>query len=270
MNDKEEENQRIKELELRKRTTKRFTLTCKKCGKLFLVIYCRKSRARFCSRKCFYSYSRKKVGFCDKCGKYSKKFIKNICMNCYNKNSYKKNGLNWKEAKKRYIEKDKERWKKYHKDWYFKNKEFQKEKNHIYYLNNRKIKLKYTKDYRIKNREKCNNYYINRRKKDLNFKIKQCLRNRLNTALKKYLKNNKLIFYKNHMIDYLAIIEHLKPFPENISKYHIDHIKPLCSFKFIKEDSSINTEEIKKAFAPENHQWLLAEQNFRKAGKYEN
>ena len=28
-----------------------------------------------------------------------------------------------------------------------------------------------------------------------------------------------------------------------------------------------NKEEIKKAFAPENHQWLLAKENLKKGGK---
>jgi len=54
------------------------------------------------------------------------------------------------------------------------------------------------------------------------------------------------------------IIKHLKPFPVNIKAYHIDHIIPLASFDF-----SIDS-EIKKAFAPKNHQWLLAEENLKK------
>ena len=51
-------------------------------------------------------------------------------------------------------------------------------------------------------------------------------------------------------MEYEAIINHLKPIPEDIRKYHIDHIKPLCSFNFINKDGSSNPEEIKKAFAP--------------------
>jgi len=70
------------------------------------------------------------------------------------------------------------------------------------------------------------------------------------------------------MVDYEKIIEHLKPFPNNINKYHVDHIKPLCSFSFVGEEGSINLEEIQQAFAPENHQWLLAQDNLRKGGNY--
>lgn len=57
------------------------------------------------------------------------------------------------------------------------------------------------------------------------------------------------------------IIEQLKPFPKDLSKYHVDHIKPLCSFDLTKP------EEIKRAFAPENHRWLLIEENLNKSSK---
>ncbi len=66
---------------------------------------------------------------------------------------------------------------------------------------------------------------------------------------------------KEYGVDYKAIIRHLKPFPEHISNFHIDHIKPLCSFDLT------NPSEVKKAFSPENHQWLLAEDNLKKGVK---
>lgn len=65
-------------------------------------------------------------------------------------------------------------------------------------------------------------------------------------------------------IDYYSIVESLKPFPSDLSKYHIDHIKPLCSFKLLNEDGTQNFEEIKKAFAPANLRWLLKEENIKK------
>ena len=57
------------------------------------------------------------------------------------------------------------------------------------------------------------------------------------------------------------IIEHLKPFPKDLSKFHIDHIKPLCSFDLT------DFEQIKMAFTPENHQWLTIKQNLSKGGR---
>ena len=66
---------------------------------------------------------------------------------------------------------------------------------------------------------------------------------------------------KKYGIDIAAIIKHLKPFPEDLSKYHIDHIKPLCSFDMN------DPEEVKKAFAAKNHRWLTKEENLKKIKK---
>ena len=107
-------------------------------------------------------------------------------------------------------------------------------------------------------------YKKKRFKEDKQFNIKERLRNRLRDAIKYYLKNNKHLISKNELVDYEMIIESLKPFPENISAYHIDHIKPLCSFDLTKK------EEIKRAFSPKNHQWLLAKENLSKGGKWKN
>ncbi len=97
--------------------------------------------------------------------------------------------------------------------------------------------------------------------------LKERLRVNLRNAFRVYMKSNKAYNSKRYGIDWRLIIEHLKPFPEDISKYHIDHIKPLCSFKFVKEDGTQDLEEIKKAFAPENLRWLLKEENLRKNGQ---
>lgn len=155
---------------------------------------------------------------------------------------------------------------------------------------------KYATEYRKKNKEKCLEQYRKDAKKyrekikndwerllkskewkkqwekekfkeDIQFKIRHLLRHRVREALKVYTLMGKIMSSEKYGIDYGAIIEHLKPFPEDLSKYHIDHIKPLCSFSLINEDGSTNLEEVKKAFAPENHQWLLAQENFRKGGR---
>jgi len=105
-------------------------------------------------------------------------------------------------------------------------------------------------------------------KEDVTYKLKNHLRNRLIFILKKYTKTGKIMSSGKYGINHKAIIEHLKPFPEDISKYHIDHIRPLCSFTLINKDGSTDLEEVKKAFAPENHQWLTAKENLRKGGKY--
>ena|SRR3990167_1689233 len=93
-------------------------------------------------------------------------------------------------------------------------------------------------------------------------KIGRNLRVRVFLVLKKYTQTGKIWSSKHYGIDYKAIIEHLKPFPEDLSKYHIDHIRPLCSFDLTKP------EEVKLAFVPENHQWLTIRDNLRKSGKW--
>ncbi len=126
----------------------------------------------------------------------------------------------------------------------------------IEYRNDPKIKEK-MRDYK---RE----WMRKKLKENLNFAIKHRLRRRLNHAINIYNKEQRYINSKNFDIDFEKIIEHLKPFPENISEYHIDHIKPLCSFNLT------NPKEVKEAFAPENHQWLTAKENLSKGGKIQN
>ena len=88
------------------------------------------------------------------------------------------------------------------------------------------------------------------------------LRSRVSTALKAYSKTGKIMKSKDYGINYKKIIEHLKPFPKDIEKYEVDHIVPLSWFNFN------NKEEIKWAFAPENHQWLLAKDNRKKHNNF--
>jgi len=97
----------------------------------------------------------------------------------------------------------------------------------------------------------CRNCYRKERyKNDNNYRIKTKLRARFGNI-------------KNKSIKYNDIIDHLKPFPENIDEYHIDHIFPLSAFDF---NDPIH---IKAAFAPENHQWLKAKDNMSKSDKFD-
>ncbi len=101
-----------------------------------------------------------------------------------------------------------------------------------------------------------------RKMENKNFVVLRRLRSSLHKNLSKYTKTGKVFSSSKYGINHKAIIEHLKPFPENINEYHVDHIKPLCSFDLT------NPNEVKKAFAPENHQWLLIEENLRKGGTF--
>ncbi len=102
-------------------------------------------------------------------------------------------------------------------------------------------------------------YYYN----NINYRVGFLLRKRLYQAFNK--KNiPKQCSSKEYGIDFIPIIEKLKnelPSDYENGKYHIDHIIPISSFDFTKN------EEIQKAFSPENHQWLLAEENLKKGSK---
>jgi len=93
------------------------------------------------------------------------------------------------------------------------------------------------------------------------YAIADRLRRSLNHAMQKYSKTGKIMSSKKYRINWENIIEHLKPFPENISDFEIDHIIPLHVFNLN------NPKEVKKAFAPENLQWLTISENRRKSGK---
>ncbi len=100
-----------------------------------------------------------------------------------------------------------------------------------------------------------------RRKTDKKYAIIDRLRRSLNHALTKYSKTGKIVSSKKYGIDWHNIIKGIEPFPEDIKKYEIDHIKPLHSFNLD------NKEEIKKAFDPSNLQWLTITENRIKGGK---
>ncbi len=235
---------------------------------------------------------------CSGCGKeiFNTKSNKSgLCKKCWSKEYNQRPEI--KQRGKEYREKNKDRFKKY--------REVNKEK--IYkqrreYLSKPEVKkriIEQTKEYRnrseikegkrrwlkeynqkpeIKKRmkeyqkspeakQKMKEYLKIRRREDKNFRITTNIRTRFAIALKDYTREGKIMSSNKYGIKFKKIIEHLKPFPAEITKYHIDHIKPLASFNFINEDGTQNLEEIKKAFAPENHQWLLAEDNFKKGCK---
>lgn len=122
-----------------------------------------------------------------------------------------------------------------------------------------------TKKYKLKKKK-----YIKEHRRLPQIRIKTNLSNRLRDSIRKYAKGKKIMSAKEYGIDYQLIIKNLKPFPKNISQYHIDHLRPLRSFNFLNKDGTQNIKEIKKAFAPENHQWLIAEENMKKGGKWKN
>jgi len=95
---------------------------------------------------------------------------------------------------------------------------------------------------------------------DEQFVIARRLRYRLWAAMRAY-GSGKDLPASDLGIDYAAIIEHIGPCPGPRRKWHVDHVRPLCSFDLT------DPAQVRKAFAPENHQWLPAGENIRKGGR---
>lgn len=127
----------------------------------------------------------------------------------------------------------------------------------------REQRKKYWKDYgsRPEIRERINKIDRIRRKVDKKYAIADRLRRSLNHALSKYSQIGKIMGSKKYGINWKEIIESLKPFPENLRDFEIDHITPLHTFNLA------NPEQVKKAFHPSNLQWLTREENRKKSGK---
>ena len=117
------------------------------------------------------------------------------------------------------------------------------------------------KEYRKENQGKINEFRKNKYKTNLDFKIAVTLRNSLRKMLKLYTKTGKIHQSGEYGVDYKAIIEYLKPFPEDLSNYEIHHKKPLFTFNFVNKDGSTNLKEVSKAFAPDNHKWLTIKEH---------
>jgi hypothetical protein len=144
-----------------------------------------------------------------------------------------------------------------------------KKKNHLRIL-------EINRAWQQKNREKCRAYSqkynasekgkmaakIRNRKWTESHRVQDRLRVRLKEAFKMYSSGGKKYCSKKYGIDFHTICQHLGPIPNDGQEWHIDNIIPLSYFNF--DDS----EQIKAAFAPENHQWLEAKKNMSKRNRW--
>jgi hypothetical protein len=158
----------------------------------------------------------------------------------------------------------------YDKKYYQEHKEEIKQRIKEYsLLNSVKISI-YQHNYGIINRtelsEKSSKRYNERLKTDINFKLRHYLAKRLYTVLQGIDKSESTIRLLGCSVDFLK--QHLESkFVEGMSwsnygKWHIDHIRPCCSFDLSKP------EEQRKCFNWNNLQPLWAKDNLIKNGKY--
>jgi hypothetical protein len=176
---------------------------------------------------------------------------RNDCKKCqsdYAKSRYTQNREKYLEDQKKYQRENKEKVKDSKRRYREKNRE--------------KIRAK-SSEYSKNNREKINEYYKLKRKNNIQFYISDKVRSRINLAL--FNKSNSTKELLGCDFDfYIKYLESL--FVEgmswdNRSEWHIDHIKPVCSFDLTNED------QILECFNYKNTQPLWAEDNLKKSGK---
>jgi len=232
---------------------------------------------KYCSYKCLWQFHNKRVGAKKRLIRRNKKILKpqRFCPNCNKEidqlehHSMKFCSLACRENVR--YKKDKVKRLELSKLLYIKNREKIISRQKRYAKMNRDKIILSRKLFRKNNLKKVriqNMEYYKKMRSNPDWVVKSRLRGLLNSTFKNYINGMKTMHSVDYGVNFIDIIEHLKPFPEDISKYHIDHIRPLCSFTFVKEDGSVDLEEIKKAFAHGNHQWLTIENNLRKGGKW--
>jgi hypothetical protein len=149
------------------------------------------------------------------------------------------------------------------------NKEKRRETSKKYYQHNKDKIIKSRKEYWDKNKDNpeyikhkkdyYKKYYQEKLKNNLRHKIKSRISSVVKDAINRYINLNRISTSKKYNIDYKAIIEHLKPFPEDIQNYHIDHIVPLDFFDLTKEI------QLDLVCSPINFQWKPIKYNLSKS-----
>jgi len=173
----------------------------------------------------------------------------------------------------------KENPKEYKRQWTFLNKERKKlldlkNKDRINFKRRERRKTEKgkilnsinSKKYREKYKKQLTNKYLERRRKDPNFKLLTILRVRIKDVLRGHSKSNSTIKVVGCTIEELW--KHLestfKPgmTRENHGLWHVDHIRPCASFDLSKP------EEQAKCFHYTNLQALWAHENLSKGDKF--
>lgn len=184
--------------------------------------------------------------------------------------------MNKKEYDKLYKQLNKQRVSESQKAYREKNRELMSQKALARYHANKEKCLAVQKLYRISNiervrekdklkkqelrkdKESCRAYAKDYYKRN---SLRIRVRNRINKALRQQNISKKDRILSDLGIDIQKILAELGPCPGGLSDWHIDHIKPICSFDLN------NRKEFLTAFSPENHQWLTAQENLFKNAK---
>lgn len=127
----------------------------------------------------------------------------------------------------------------------------------------KKRRNKWQKEYRKKpeSKIKINKYHIQRRQTDKEFNLIHNLRVHFHKAMQMYSTKGKKMQSNKYGINFISIIKKLGEKPDDKLVYEADHIIPLSLF------NHNDPEQIKKAWAPENFQWLTKEINMWKGNR---
>ncbi len=208
---------------------------------------------------------------CNKCNKIKQlnDFHKsrNYCIKCkklQDKEYYNNNKNRLKNNRIKYYEKNKEHQLSKCKEYYEKNKEYISTINKEYYEKNKEKLDSYRKNYwkQKVNKDRRNRKLKEKRKNNINFRLKCNIRTRISTALKRGDKRVSAVkdlgCSIDELKDYLESLFQPGMTWNNYGQWHIDHIIPLSSFNLQNE------EEFKKACHFSNLQPLWAVDNIRK------
>lgn len=189
------------------------------------------------------------------------KVICKVCCRVKN-NKYKRE--QYKNNKQKFIDSVKK--------YYLENREKKREYNREYGIRNRQKISVQKKEYSKNNRERINNYtreyYKKRMRIDAGYKVKNNIRRAILRCLRKEKNHSKwmdiLGYNTKQLMDHLQGDFKDGMSWDNYGEWHIDHIKPLVSFRIKgKRDP-----KLKEAWALGNLQPLWAEENLIKGSKY--
>lgn len=202
---------------------------------------------------------------------------------CFYKNKNTKDGRQarckecCKKHSKMYYKENKENYSAQNKKWAKENKEYNNQRNKVWMEKNKEKRKAYKKKYRKENRESIKDYKSNyensKRKENPEYRLEVNLRKRLRRTVYKITGNpleNKSCTQASRDLLGCSINDlqtHLETsFTKgmnwgNYGQWHVDHIKPVCSFDLTDE------EQVKECFHYSNLQALWAIDNVKKGGQ---
>jgi len=193
-----------------------------------------------------------------------------------NKRSYNKHKNRRQEKQQQYRLENKDKKYEYDLNYRQQNKETIVVKRSKHYQENKNTILDKVKKYKKNNEEKINeyarNYNVNRRKIDLDYKLRQCLRTRISNVIKNHKAGSAIRDLGCSIDEFKQRLEGMfysHPETEEMMSWsnyglygwHIDHIIPLSSFDLT------DREQFLKACHYTNLQPLWAEDNLKKGSK---